>query len=247
MMDYRLKSLRKIQRGGGKMGLEIIGEATPFRDRIHAAELLLRALQEHGPENPLVLGIPRGGVVLGAKVSEGLGADLDVVIARKLGAPHNPELAIGAVMEGGEAVLNDSLVQALGVSDDYVRSESERQSREIRQRTERYRAVQPCIPRTGRNLIVVDDGVATGATMKATLHGLRAAGPALLWCALAVGPEDTLQELAEIADEVLCLAAPRFFQAVGQFYEEFTQTADEEVIACLRAAHSRRATKENDG
>jgi predicted phosphoribosyltransferase len=228
------------------MGLEIIGEATPFRDRTHAAELLLRALRKRGPADPLVLGIPRGGVVLGARLADGLGADLDVVIARKLGAPHNPELAIGAMMEGGEAILNDSLVEALAVSEEYVRSERARQLKEIEARTARYRAVQPCIPRAGRHLLVVDDGVATGATMTATLRGLRATGPAALWCALAVGPEDTLRELTEIADEVVCLAAPPFFQAVGQFYAEFGQTSDEEVIACLRGPRVRRAPPESE-
>lgn len=222
------------------MALQIIGEDTPFLDRLHAAELLLRALQKSGPENPLVLGIPRGGVILGAIIAEGLDADLDVVIARKIGAPHNSELAIGAMTEGGEVMLNDMLVDALGVTKDYIRTECALQLREIEERTTRYRSAHRRVPREGRNLLVVDDGVATGATMKATLQGLRATNPESIWCALAVGPEDTLRELADMADEVVCLAAPTWFQAVGQFYEEFTQTSDEEVIECLRAAEIRK-------
>jgi len=218
------------------MGLKIIGSRTPFRDRQEAARLLAESLAGEIAGNLLVLGIPRGGVVVGSVIARELGAELDVVIARKLSAPGNPELAIGAVMEEGGTYLNRELVEMMGVDEGYIEQERARQLKRIRQRAESYRAVRPIAPREGRNLIVVDDGVATGATMIATLSGLRAVSAAGICCAVPVGPEDALQELAHLANEVVCLAAPVFFQAVGQFYERFEQVEDAEVIGILERA-----------
>ena len=220
------------------MGLKIIGARTPFRDRLEAGRLLAGELKDGLKSKPLVLGIPRGGVVIASVVARELKADLDAVIARKLGAPGNPELAVGAVMEGGETHLNREIISTLGVDEEYIEEEKAQQAREITRRVSNYREARPFVPRADRNLIVVDDGVATGATMMATLYGLRAARPASLWCALPVGPEDTLHELSRIADEVICLAAPYFFQAVGQFYERFDQVEDHEVIEILRGGRS---------
>lgn len=222
------------------MGLKIVGVRTPFRDRPEAARLLAESLAGEVAGNLLVLGIPRGGVVIGSVVARELGGELDVVIARKLSAPGNPELAIGAVMEEGGTYLNRELVGTMGLDEAYIEQEKARQLKRIRQRAEAYRAVRPIAPRGGRSLIVVDDGVATGATMIATLSGLRAVDPAGICCAVPVGPEDTLRELAHLADEVVCLAAPVFFQAVGQFYERFEQVEDAEVIGILE-----RARKQN--
>jgi predicted phosphoribosyltransferase len=216
------------------MGLKIVGKLTPFLDRHEAGRFLAQALRAQMGGDLLVLGIPRGGVVIGAAVARELAAELDVVIARKLSAPGNPELAIGAVIEGGETYLNRGLISALGADEKYVADEKSRQLERIRQRVEAYRAVRKIAPREGRMVVVVDDGVATGATMIATLAGLRAAKPAQLWCGIPVGPQDTLEELAELADEVVCLAAPEYFQAVGQFYERFDQVGDDEVIRILR-------------
>ena len=227
------------------MGLRIVGEETPFRDRQHAAELLVAALRDVAPEDPLVLAIPRGGVVIGARMASDLGGDLDVVVARKLGAPGNPELAIGAMTEAGEAFLNRSQISSLGVSERYLQDEQQRQAREIKERVARYRDVKKRVPREGRCVIVVDDGVATGATMKATLHGLRALNPDAIWCVFPVAPEDSLQGLTEAADEVVCLAAPHFFQAVGQFYERFTQVSDEEVLRLLEASSGPPADRDS--
>jgi hypothetical protein len=220
------------------MGLKIVGKTTPFLDRHEAGRFLGQALRPLAVGDLLVLGIPRGGVCVGAAVARELGAELDVVIARKLSAPGNPELAIGAVSEGGETYLNHGLISALGADEKCVADEIARQLERIRQRAEAYRAVREMAPREGRTLIVVDDGVATGATMIATLGALRAAKPAKLDCAIPVGPPETLEELDELADEVVCLAAPEYFQAVGQFYERFDQVEDDEVIRILRAASS---------
>ena len=205
-----------------------------FSCRAEAGRLLGEAVRELALPDPLVLGIPRGGVVVGFHTARELGGDLDVVVARKLGAPWNPELAIGAIMEGGETYLNRSIISGLGVGEKYVAEEKEYQMAELQARTEKYRKARAFVPREGRNLIVVDDGVATGATMMATLQGLRAGNPASLWCALPVGPRDTIEALADIADEVVCLTCPPFFQAVGQFYQQFGQTSDKEVLELLR-------------
>lgn len=215
------------------MGLKIIGGEKSFANRREAGRLLGTALKEIVPSNALVLGIPRGGVVVAAAVADALDAELDVVLSRKLGAPGNPELAIGAVIEGGAMHLNEGIAGRLGVPRRYIEGEKAVQLERIAQRSEAYRKIRPRVDCAGRNVIVVDDGVATGATMMATLHGLRKAGSASLWCALPVGPSDTLEELAEIADEVVSLTSPAFFNAVGQFYEVFDQTTDEEVLDLL--------------
>ena len=226
------------------MGLKIVGKITPFLDRHEAGRFLAQAMRAQAGGDLLVLGIPRGGVMVGAAVARELAAELDVVIARKLSAPDNPELAIGAVIEGGAAWLNRSLISALGADEEYVAEETARQLERIRQRAGAYRAVRKIAPREGRNVVVVDDGVATGATMIATLNGLRAAKPARLRCAVPVGPQETLEELDELADEVVCLAAPEYFQAVGQFYERFDQVEDDEVMRILREAQSPASTRE---
>ena len=164
------------------MGLKIVGKVTPFLDRHEAGRFLAQALRPQARGDLLVLGIPRGGVMIGAAVARELKAELDVVIARKLSAPGNPELAIGAVIEGGETYLNRSLISALGADEKYVADETARQLERIRQRAEAYRAVRKIAPREGRTVVVVDDGVATGATMIATLNGAarRKARPALV-------------------------------------------------------------------
>ena len=218
------------------VGLKILGRHGQFADRRQAGRLLADALRDEEIPEPLVLGVPRGGVVVSASVARALTADLDVVVARKLGAPGDPELAIGAVVEGGHTYLNEGVILGFGVESAYIEDEKKRQLAELRERLERYRRARPFVPRKGRNLIVIDDGVATGATMMATLHGLRAADPASLWCALPVGPPDALGLLAKVADEVLALSAPAFFQAVGQFYADFDQVPDSVVIEHLKAS-----------
>ena len=223
------------------MGLQVLSEDAFFRDRTDAGERLAVELARRAEANPLILGIPRGGLVVGLCIANRLNAQLDVALARKLRAPEDPELAIGAVMEGGETYLNQDIIAALAVDQAYIEEAKSQELAEIEEHAAAYRVAREFVPRKGRNVIVVDDGVATGATVLAALQGLRAAGPASLWCAVGVGPRSVLDELADVADEVVSVAGPTFFSAVGQFYERFDQVADAEVLRILRQAAKRQA------
>ncbi|HSM11763.1 MAG TPA: alpha/beta fold hydrolase [Lysobacter sp.] len=208
--------------------------ALPFRDREEAARQLLGALQGFRDERPLVLAIPRGAVHMGRIIAEGLGGELDVVLVRKIGAPGNPELAIGAVDEQGTVVLNENAAW-LGTDNAYVQHEARRQLALIRERRERYRHGKPALAVKDRCVIVVDDGLATGATMSAALKATRAQNPSRLICAVPVAAHESLAEVAELADEVVCLATPSPFFAVGQFYSHFSSVSDAEVAQVLAA------------
>ncbi|MBC7250665.1 MAG: phosphoribosyltransferase [Anaerolineae bacterium] len=206
-----------------------------FRDRREAGQKLAEALSFlQGQKDVLVLGIPRGGVVVAAEVARALGAPLDVFITRKIGAPGNPELAIGAVASSGELVIDEGLVLGLGVSPRYVEEETERQKQEIARQMTLYRGHRPPPQLTGKTVVLIDDGVATGATTLAALRALRASAPAELILAIPVGPPDTVERLSAEADRVVCLHTPAWFWAVGAFYEDFSQTPDEEVIRLLQ-------------
>ena len=206
-----------------------------FRDRDEAADRLAEKLKSYRGKNPLILAIPRGAVPMAKIIADKLAGELDVVLVRKLRAPHQPELAIGSVNESGWTYLAD-FAQLYGGSSDYLESEKRTQMETIRQRRAQYTPIRPPIDPAGRIVIVIDDGLATGATMISALHGLRAMKPAKLICAIPVSPPDTLAKVADLADEVVCLEAPPFFQAVGQFYQYFPQVDDDEVIALLREA-----------
>lgn len=184
----------------------------------------------------MILAIPRGGVVVAFEVARELGAELYVVVPRKLGAPSEPELAIGAVAEDGTVVLDKNLMTYLGVSEAYVAMESERQKLEIQRRLKTYRGDQPPLKLEGREVVLVDDGIATGATMKAALASARKNGAKRLIVAVPVGPFSTDVELQGMADEVVFLYKPRVFNAIGEFYTDFTQTTDAEVKALLKKA-----------
>ena len=206
-----------------------------FRDRREAGQLLAERLQFlQGRENLLVLGIPRGGVVVAAEVARALNAPLDVFIARKLGAPHNPELAVGAVASSGKVVLDEHLIAALRVPESYLEAEIERQRAEIQRRMRAYRGSRPPPDFKDKIVILTDDGVATGATMRAAIQALKETDLQELIVALPVGPPDTVQELANMVDRMVCLHTPAFFWAVGGFYEDFSQTSDQEVIRLLQ-------------
>ena len=208
-----------------------------FRDRREAGQLLAKQLDFiKGKEGVIVLGIPRGGVVVAHEVAQAIGAPLDVYITRKIGAPYNPELAIGAVASDGGMVLDRDLIQQLGVPEDYVEKETERQRREIERRTREYRGDRPPPELAGKTVVVVDDGVATGATTMATLRALKEQEPKELVLAVPVGPPDTIRELGKEADRVICLSTPRLFWAVGAFYAVFDQTSDAEVKQLLGTA-----------
>lgn len=206
-----------------------------FANRIAAATQLATALSEYRGRQPLILAIPRGAVPMAKVIADELGGELDVVLVRKLRAPDNPEFAIGSVDESGWVYIADYAVQA-GASDEYIRNEVSTQLEAIRQRRVQYTPVREPIDPTARIVIVVDDGLATGSTMIAALHSLKAKQPAELICAVPVAPPDTLKKVGANADRVICLSSPPHFGAVAQFYVDFPQVADEEVIAILGAS-----------
>lgn len=205
-----------------------------FCDRREAGRQLAAALGAFRSRRPYVLAIPRGGVVVGYEVAVALEAPLDVIVPRKLRAPYNPELAIGAVAHDGSVYYDSPLVRNLKISDDYLREETALQLEEIRRRMYLYRGDHPAPSLDGAAALVVDDGMATGSTMIAALRATRAMHPAHLVAAIPVAPPEGVEMLHSEADEVVCLHTPMMFYAVGQFYDDFGQTTDEEVIALLR-------------
>lgn len=205
-----------------------------FADREEAGWMLVERLRGEALEKPLVLAIPRGGVEIGAVLARGLGAELDVVLSRKLRAPHQPELALGAVSESGEVYLNHFASAMTDAGDAYVEAERQRQLAEIERRRALIRAVRPQAPIAGRTVIVTDDGVATGATMIAALHTVRAAGARKIIVAVPVGAPDRIDALRPLCDRIVCLQEPEAFWAIGQFYRDFAQVEDERVLELLR-------------
>jgi putative phosphoribosyl transferase len=204
-----------------------------FDDRDDAARKLAERLKQYKGQNPLILAIPRGAVPMAKLIADELGGSFDVVLVRKLRAPYQPELAIGSIDESGWAYIA-SHAPSTGASEEYIEREKITQMETIRKRRMQYTPIRPPIDPAGRIVIVIDDGLATGATMISALHGLRARNPARLICAVPVAPPETLKRVAAMADEVVCLQAPEYFQAVGQFYRNFFQVEDDEVIAILQ-------------
>ena len=212
-----------------------------FADRDDAALKLAAKLQKYKGQNPLVLGIPRGAVPMARIIAEQLDGEVDVVLVRKLRAPGNPEFAVGAVEESGWAFIAPHAT-AVGADEAYIEREKAGQIELIRARRREYTAHRPRVDPTGRIVIVVDDGLATGSTMIAALHALRLQNPRTLICAVPVSPPDTVERITPLADEVVCLETPFDFRAVGQFYREFHQVEDAEVIACLGLSNPKRAS-----
>jgi putative phosphoribosyl transferase len=211
-----------------------------LRDRVNAGKQLAKALKTAG-KDAIVLAVPRGGVVVGFEVAKALGIPLDLIVTKKIGAPDNPELAMGAVAEDGTFILDDDVVRQVLVPKGYVEDEVKRMRAEIQRRLVRYRGSVPYPNLKNREIIVVDDGVATGSTLKAALRLLRGKGARSVTIAVPVGPPDTIRELEKLADRVVCLQTPALFYAIGQFYEDFSQTSDEEVIELLKRSRKSAA------
>lgn len=212
----------------------------PFRDRSQAGILLAQEFNELRDKNVVVLGIPRGGIVVAESLAQKIGADLDIMISRKLGAPGHSELAIGALAENGDIFLNQDVLDQLSVPGVYIEQEKERQSAEIKRRSQLIRAVLPRVPLADRIVVVTDDGVATGATMQAAIWAIRRENPRRLIAAIPVASEEAVARMAEDVDELVCLRLPPNFMAVGQFYIQFSQVTDEEVLEILRKEQERR-------
>lgn len=213
-----------------------------FKDRKDAGKQLAERLAEYaGRENVVVLALPRGGIVTGVEIANRLKATLDVYIVRKIGHPMQPELAAGAISETGAIVYNEDVISTWGVTKEYLRGEAVRQREEIARRQELYRSGRKLVSLRGKTVILVDDGVATGATMKAAVEALKREQLAKLIVAVPVAPQETAVELQRLVDVFVCLEIPPDFMAVGSYYAEFRQIMDAEVVALLGDFRERAA------
>ncbi|MGA7761427.1 MAG: phosphoribosyltransferase [Candidatus Binataceae bacterium] len=210
-----------------------------FSSRVEAGRMLAAALSSYKGKDVVVLGIPRGGLPVAREVADALQAPLDIVVVRKLGAPGQPELGIGAVVDGDHprAIFNQEVIESLGVGDDYINREIERQLKEIKRREIAYRGGEPPVALAGKTVIVVDDGIATGSSVRAALRGVRRAKPRQVMLAVPVAPAETLEALRHDADKIVGLETPQDFYAVGQFYRDFHQVSDDEIKRILAASH----------
>jgi predicted phosphoribosyltransferase len=211
-----------------------------FEDRLDAGRRLAAALGAYKGRNPLVLAIPRGAVAMGAEIAQLLGGELDVVLVKKLHAPGSPEFAVGAVDESGWTYVAGYAASS-GADEAYLAREKDAELALLRRRRAQYTPARAPADPAGRVAIVVDDGIATGASMIAALHAVRARKPARLVCAVPVAPPESLEQIRPYADELVCLETPEEFMAVGQFYRHFEQVEDDEVVALL-ARHGKHAT-----
>jgi len=210
-----------------------------FKDRKEAGEVLSACLAAYREKDALVLGIPRGGVPVAAEVARGLNAEMDIIVARKLGSPTSAELAIGAVTANGGRFLNEAVIRELDVSDMYLARVTEAEMAEARRREEKFRRSRPAPTLKDRIVILVDDGLATGATMRAAVRSVRKAMPARLVVAVPVAPPQTCAELRQETDEVVCPYQPEPFWAIGVFYQNFAPTEDSEVESLMRQEYDR--------
>lgn len=216
-----------------------------FANRTEAGRLLAEKLGKYaGRDDVIVLGLPRGGVPVAYEVAKRLGAPLDVFIVRKLGVPGFEELAAGAIASGGVRVLNEDVMRAIPHADEAIEAVTARETAELERREHEYRDGRPAPELRDRAVILIDDGLATGATMRAAVKALRQSAATKIVVAVPVGPPDTCREIEQQADETICLSTPEFFQAVGQYYEDFSQTSDDDVRELLSAVQEQPASGE---
>lgn len=210
----------------------------PYQDRADAGRALAEVLKKYAGEDPVIVGLPRGGVVVAAEIARALGAELDVILAGKLRAPYNPELAIGAVSEEGQAYVNRLAVRSLRVKESYIEEETRSRLRTMKERLNLYRAVREKVPLKGRTVIIVDDGLATGSTMISAIQAAHASGARKIVAAVPGGPADTVDRIREMKEvsEVVCPHIPDLFFAVSQLYIDFIQVEDSEVAEILKAS-----------
>jgi predicted phosphoribosyltransferase len=219
-----------------------------FTDRMQAGRLLAEEVARRGYADAIVLGLPRGGIPVAAEVAAALKAPLDVILVRKIGAPIQPELAMGAVVDGDapEFVRNEDVIRELGITDQEFQQEAQRQLRVIEARRALWVAGRARAPVKDKTVIIVDDGIATGATIRASVHALRKQGPKQIVVATPVAPPDTVEALRQEADDVVCLETPMYFGAIGLFYLDFSQVSDAEVTAILNRMSPQDALEKRD-
>ena len=213
---------------------------TNFKDREEAGRILANRLTKYADQKPIVLGLPRGGVPVAFEVAKALKAPLDVFVVRKLGTPGQEELAMGAIASGGVRVLNTPVIEALGISEDEIETETRKERAEAERRERLYRGNRPPLNVEERTVILVDDGIATGSTIKAGIAALKQLKVGRIVVAVPVAPTSTIEELKMEADEVVCVSTPEPFFAIGLWYEEFPQTTDEEVRELLKKAETKK-------
>lgn len=212
-----------------------------YTDRREAGRALAEKLREYSSERPVIVGLPRGGVVVASEIAKALKADLDVIIAGKLRAPYNPELAIGAITEEGHAYLNSLAIRSLRVKDSYIEEEKKARLKAVLERLSLYRAVKKKVALKGRTVIIADDGLATGSTMISAIQAAKASGAEKIIVAVPGGPADTVERISGMEEvfEVVCPLVPDMFYAVSQLYYDFRQTEDSEVLDILRESEDR--------
>ncbi|HEX7364406.1 MAG TPA: phosphoribosyltransferase family protein [Dehalococcoidia bacterium] len=237
-----------MQKSQGKprAKLNVISHTSlPFSDRAEAGYLLAEQLSELRDKKTVVLGIPRGGIIVARALASRIAAELDIVLARKLGAPGQPELAMGALAEDGTLFLNRDIVRGMGLTKRDMAQEKARQMKEIEHRTKLIRTILPKRSLRNKIVVVTDDGVATGATMQAALWAVKQENPKKIIAAIPVASGDALEKLRPDADEIICLRQPPVFYAVGQFYDRFDQVEDDEILRILKVETGRKKRSEN--